>query len=117
VTETPESRTEPAAVGPERRDRPNRLSQLATWVGMVAGAAFVVAVIFLSGVDTASQFGGGEFGAYEHHGESSAGIDDKYREGSPEDADHHSEQSWGQGEAGPQPSMSVGPTTPSSPHP
>jgi hypothetical protein len=117
VTETPESRTEQAAAGSERRDWPNRLGQLAAWVGIVAGAAFVVAVIFLSGVYTGSQFGSGESGAYEHHDESSAGIDDKYREGSPEDGDHHGETSWGQGGAGPQPSMSVGPTAPSSPHP
>jgi hypothetical protein len=117
VTETPESRTEQAAVGSVRRDRPNRLGQLAAWVGIVAGAALVVAVIFLSGVYTGSQFGGGESGAYEHHDESSAGIDDKYREGSPEDDDHYGEKSWGQGGAGPHPSMSVGPTAPSSLHP
>jgi hypothetical protein len=104
-------------VGPERRDRPNKLGRLAAWVGIAAGALFVVAVIFLSGVYAGSQFGGGESGAYEHHGESSAGIDDQHREGSPEDDDHGGEKWWGQGEAGPQPWMSVGPTTPSSPHP
>jgi hypothetical protein len=87
------------------------------WVGIVAGAAFVVAVIFLSGVYAGSQFGGAESGADEHHGESSAGIDDKYGEGSPENDDHHDQESWGQGGAGPQPSMSVAPTAPSSPHP
>jgi hypothetical protein len=86
-------------------------------VGIVAGAVFVVAVIFFSGVYAGSQFGCGESGAYEHHGESSAGIDDQHREGSPEDDDHHGENSWGQGEAGLRPSISVGPTTPSSPHP
>jgi hypothetical protein len=117
VTETPESRAEPAAVGPERRDGPNRLSRLAAWVGIVAGAVFVAAVIFLAGVYVGSQFGGNESGADERHGESSAGIHDKYGEGSPEDDDHHGEESWGQGGAGPQPSVSVGPTTPSLPRP
>jgi hypothetical protein len=117
VTETPESPAEPAVVGQERRDRPNRLSQLAAWVGIVAGAVFVVAVIFSSGFYAGTQFGGGESGAYEHHSESSAGIDDHYREGSSEDGDHLGEKWWGQGEAGPRPSTSVGPTTPSSPHP
>jgi hypothetical protein len=86
-------------------------------VGIVSGAAFVVAAIFFSGVYAGSQFGGGEPGAYEHHGESSAAVEDKYREGSPEDDVHHGEESLGQGAAGAQPSISVGPTTPSSPHP
>lgn len=117
MTEKPESAAGPAAVGPDRGDRPNRLGRLAAWVGIAAGAAVVVAVIFLSGVYAGSQFGGGESGAYEHHSESSAGFDDKYGEGSSEDDDHHGEESWGQGGAGPQPSMPVGPTTPSSPHP
>ena len=117
MTETPESRIEPAVVGPERRDQPNRLSRLAARVGIVAGAVFVVAVIFLSGVYAGNHFGGGESGAYERHDESSAGIDDGYGEGMPKVDDHHGEKPWGQGEAGPHPSMSVGPTTPSSPHP
>ena len=62
MTETPESRAEPTTVTgepravekPRRYDddrygRPNRLSQVLAWVGIIAGVVFVVAVIFFSG--------------------------------------------------------------------
>ena len=62
MTETPESRAEPTTVTgepravekPRRYDddrygRPNRVSQVLAWVGIIAGVVFVVAVIFFSG--------------------------------------------------------------------
>jgi hypothetical protein len=59
MTDTPESHTEakteiPRVVEPpryrdDRYDRPNRLNQILTWVGIVAGVVFIVAVIFFSG--------------------------------------------------------------------
>jgi hypothetical protein len=85
VTETPAPHTQPAAVDTERRDRPNRLSQVAAWVGIVAGVVFVVAVIFFSGVYATTQFGGGdEYGANDHHGEWSEGTDNHHGEEAPE---------------------------------
>lgn len=39
----------PAVVVSEERPRHNRVTQLAAWVGIVAGVTFVVAVIFFSG--------------------------------------------------------------------
>lgn len=51
MTETPESTTEPATVTSQPRyNRPGRLSQVLAWVGIVAGAVFVAAVIFFSGI-------------------------------------------------------------------
>ena len=62
MTETPESRAEPTTVTGEPRavekpwrydddryGRPNRVSQVLAWVGIIAGVVFVVAVIFFSG--------------------------------------------------------------------
>ena len=53
---------------PERveRDRGSRLSQVAAWVGIVAGTVFVVAVIFFSGFVLGKSAGGG--GDRQHGG-------------------------------------------------
>lgn len=55
MADAPESKTEATTAAgqvwrDERYERPSRLGQTAAWVGMVAGAVFVVAVIFFSGV-------------------------------------------------------------------
>lgn len=74
MTETPESRTEPAAVATTPRwDRPTKLTQVAAWVGIVAGVVFIVAVIFFSGFYTGKHSGGryGDWywdGMYHHGG-------------------------------------------------
>ena len=83
MTETPESRTEPTAVAAtERRPaesparRPNRLNQIAAWVGIVAGVVFIVAAIFFSGFIIGKHSGGyfgrghrgDEFGMYRAGG-------------------------------------------------
>jgi hypothetical protein len=71
MTETPESRTEPTATATER---PNMLSQIAVWVGLVAGVVFIVAVIFFSGLYIGSRgyFDRGDHGndcGMYHHGQ------------------------------------------------
>lgn len=63
MTETPESRTEPTAMVTER---PNRLNQIAAWVGIVTGVVFIVAVIFFSGF-VIGKHSGGQFGG--RHGD------------------------------------------------
>ena len=70
MTETPESKTEPGAVV---TDRPNMLSQIAVWVGLVAGVLFIVAVIFFSGlfIGSGGYFDRGDRGddcGMYHHG-------------------------------------------------
>ena len=66
MTEAPESRAEPTTATGQPRydnryDRPNRLSQVLAWVGIIAGVLFVVAVIFFSGLFLGWSSGG-------HHG-------------------------------------------------
>jgi hypothetical protein len=67
MTGTPESSTEQAAVATER---PNMLSQIAVWVGLVAGVVFIVAAIFFSGLFIGSggyfDRGGDDCGMYHH---------------------------------------------------
>ncbi len=48
MTEPHESRDQNTVVT-ERRDRPNTAAVWASWVGIVAGVVFVVAVVFFSG--------------------------------------------------------------------
>jgi len=74
MSESPEYTTETATTTPvvtasetvaERTlvTKPNRLYQVAAWVGIVAGSVFVVAVIFFSGFMLGKQSGGhGHFG-------------------------------------------------------
>jgi hypothetical protein len=45
----PASPPPPVVVPTEERPRRNRVTQIAAWVGIVAGVTFVVAVIFFSG--------------------------------------------------------------------
>ncbi|GAT00303.1 hypothetical protein BA059_09290 [Mycolicibacterium sp. (ex Dasyatis americana)] len=54
MTESSESRidTEPSSTAPPRQ--PNRVGQVAVWVGIVAGVVFIIAVVFFSGFYTAS---------------------------------------------------------------
>jgi hypothetical protein len=73
MTQAPESQTELTAVA---TDGPNRLLQVATWVGIVAGVVFVVTVIFFSGfvigVHSGGNFGGhrdDDYGMYHHGGQ------------------------------------------------
>jgi hypothetical protein len=42
--------------------KPSRLTQVAAWVGIVAGVVFIVAVIFFSGFTLGRHSGGGHFG-------------------------------------------------------
>ncbi|HEX2285340.1 MAG TPA: hypothetical protein VHI10_11070, partial [Mycobacterium sp.] len=44
---------------PPQRDRPNRLNQAAAWVGIAAGAVFIVAVVFGTGFMLGKHSGGG----------------------------------------------------------
>jgi len=60
MTQTPESRIEPAAVTTKR---PNMVSQIAVWIGLVAGVVFIVAVIFFAGLFIGS---GGYFDRDRH---------------------------------------------------
>lgn len=71
MTQTPEPQTVSTAVATER---PNRLLQVAGWVGIVAGVVFIVAVIFFSGFVIGVHSGGNFVGhrdddcAMYHHG-------------------------------------------------
>lgn len=64
MTEAPESKLAhgvPAVESAQHRpqqDRPNRLTQAMMWVGIVAGAVFVIAVIFFSGFFLGWSFNG-----------------------------------------------------------
>ncbi|MFN8228270.1 MAG: hypothetical protein U0R18_16305 [Mycobacterium sp.] len=61
MTETTEHTVDtPVAV--ERQ--PNRLYQIAAWVGIAAGTVFIVAVIFFSGFLLGRHSGGGHFGGH-----------------------------------------------------
>ncbi|CAN5872753.1 hypothetical protein BH09ACT7_BH09ACT7_28470 [soil metagenome] len=75
MTGTPESRTEPIVAATERR--PNRLNQIAAWVGIVAGVVFIVAAIFFSGF-ALGKHSGGYFGR-DHRGDEFG----MYRDGGP----------------------------------
>lgn len=57
-----------AAPPPPYEDGPNRLTQTAAWVGIVAGAVFVVTVIFFSGFITARYHSGDGYGSGCYHG-------------------------------------------------
>nr|MDP9168814.1 hypothetical protein [Actinomycetota bacterium] len=49
----------------KRRDRGGKLHVIASWVGIVAGTVFVIAVIFFTGFVLGAHAGGGHGG---HHG-------------------------------------------------
>lgn len=57
MTETPES-LKSASVPPRYDDGPNRLGQALTWVGIVAGVLFIVAVVFFTGFFLGRSSGG-----------------------------------------------------------
>ena len=72
MTETPSTsasstdpQTEPVHTPPpyvetrEERRRPNRVTTIAAWVGIVAGVVFIVAVVFFSGFVLGKNAGGG----------------------------------------------------------
>jgi hypothetical protein len=60
MSETPEPATESTSLAENSADsaKPARLRRILTWVGIVAGAVFVVAAIFVSGAATAWLSGG-----------------------------------------------------------
>jgi hypothetical protein len=51
----------PSPVVPAQPHRPNRLNQAAAWVGIVAGAVFIVAVVFGTGFMLGKHSGGPHF--------------------------------------------------------
>ena len=97
---TPVVTTEPAEPTVTER-KPNRLYQVAAWVGVVAGTVFVVAVIFFSGFVLGKNAGGhGDFG---RHGES--GMFERPGRGADRDGPGRPGMMWpggpGQGPGGP----------------
>lgn len=80
---------QPAAAGPPpgpppptgRDDRPARVTHVAAWVGIVAGALFIVFLVFLAGVLLGRQSAGyDDYGPWRHH-----------------DGFHHGSQQWAPG--------------------
>ena len=66
--ETSESPTDTAVVTTSLAARPSRLTQVAAWVGIVAGIVFIVALIFFSGFYAGSYSSGGyRHGGYRHY--------------------------------------------------
>ncbi|WP_158017058.1 hypothetical protein [Mycobacterium basiliense] len=53
ASESPETASDPTATDPPRCDarpgRPSRLTQVAVWVGIIAGVVFIVAVVIFEG--------------------------------------------------------------------
>lgn len=66
VTTPPPPPPPPPPAERVERDRGSRVSQIAAWVGIVAGTVFVVAVIFFSGFVLGKSAGGG--GDRQHGG-------------------------------------------------
>jgi hypothetical protein len=63
--------TSPVTTGPvtpPHEHRRSRLTAVATWVGIVAGVVFIVAVIFFSGFVLGARTGGGHHGWGHHRG-------------------------------------------------
>lgn len=124
MSETPESRTEPTAVATAPRwDRTNRLSQVAAWVGIVAGVLFIVAVVFFSGffIGSGGYFGcdhrGDGYWTYYHGGPPvGPGMMGPYGPIGPGGMMGPGGQ-WGPYGPGQQPSTSAAPTAPSPPRP
>jgi len=68
MSETSESSTEATVVTTSPPAPSSRLTQVAAWVGIVAGIVFIVALIFFSGFCAGSYSGGGYWhGGYRHY--------------------------------------------------
>lgn len=58
MTDAPESPLESTVLAASPHgDRPNRLNQVAAWVGIVAGIVFIVAAVFFTGVYAGQTYG------------------------------------------------------------
>ncbi len=68
MSETAESATDTVVVTTSQSGPPSRLTQVAAWVGIVAGIVFIVALIFFSGFCAGTYSGGGYWhGGYRHY--------------------------------------------------
>jgi len=68
MSETSESPTDTVVVTTAQSAQTSRLTQVAAWVGIVAGIVFIVALIFFAGFCAGTYRGGGYWhGGYRHY--------------------------------------------------